>query len=217
MISFTDFNKNKLENGLYVVSTPIGNLSDISFRAIDVLSQSHFIVCEDTRVSKKLLEKYKIKNKLISNHKFNEKKNLEKLIGLLKSDKIVSLISDAGTPCVSDPGSVLVNEAIKENIKIYSVPGASSVAAAFSVSGFTGKYFFYGFFPEKKNELENDLNRYGFPVSLLLQIYDPRNDKFDLIDFADVRNAYHNRLGYEDITSNNDLNVSEYLFELGIE
>ena len=157
MISFTDFNKNKLENGLYVVSTPIGNLSDISFRAIDVLSQSHFIVCEDTRVSKKLLERYKIKNKLISNHKFNEKKNLEKLIGLLKSDKIVSLISDAGTPCVSDPGSVLVNEAIKENIKIYSVPGASSVAAAFSVSGFTGKYFFYGFFPEKKNELENDL------------------------------------------------------------
>ena len=119
MISFTDFNKNKLENGLYVVSTPIGNLSDISFRAIDVLSQSHFIVCEDTRVSKKLLEKYKIKNKLISNHKFNEKKNLEKLIGLLKSDKIISLISDAGTPCVSDPGSVLVNEAIKENIKIY--------------------------------------------------------------------------------------------------
>ena len=142
MISFTDFNKNKLENGLYVVSTPIGNLSDISFRAIDVLSQSHLIVCEDTRVSKKLLEKYKIKNKLISNHKFNEKKNLGKLIGLLKSDKIVSLISDAGTPCVSDPGSVLVNEAIKENIKIYSVPGASSVTAAFSVSGFTGKYFF---------------------------------------------------------------------------
>ena len=91
MISFTDFNKNKLENGLYVVSTPIGNLSDISFRAIDVLSQSHLIVCEDTRVSKKLLERYKIKNKLISNHKFNEKKNLEKFIGLLKSDKIVSL------------------------------------------------------------------------------------------------------------------------------
>ncbi len=158
MISFTDFNKNKLENGLYVVSTPIGNLSDISFRAIYVLNQSDLIICEDTRVSKKLLEKYKIKNKLISNHKFNEKKNLEKFIDLLKSDKIISLISDAGTPCVSDPGSVLVNEAIKENIKIYSVPGPSSVTAAFSVSGFTGKYFFYGFFPEKKKELENDFN-----------------------------------------------------------
>ena len=158
MISFSDFNNNKLENGLYVVSTPIGNLSDISFRAIYVLNQSDLIICEDTRVSKKLLEKYKIKNKLISNHKFNEKKNLEKFIDLLKSDKIISLISDAGTPCVSDPGSVLVNEAIKENIKIYSVPGPSSVTAAFSVSGFTGKYFFYGFFPEKKKELENDFN-----------------------------------------------------------
>ncbi len=159
MISFTDFNKNKLEIGLYVVSTPIGNLSDISFRAIDVLNRSDFIVCEDTRVSKKLLEKYKIKNKLISNHKFNEKKNLRKFIDLLKSDKIISLISDAGTPCVSDPGSVLVNEAIKENIKIYSVPGPSSATAAFSVSGFTGKYFFYGFFPEKKSELDNDFKK----------------------------------------------------------
>ena len=159
MISFTDFNKNKLEIGLYVVSTPIGNLSDISFRAIDVLNRSDFIVCEDTRVSKKLLEKYKIKNKLISNHKFNEKKNLRKFIDLLKSDKIISLISDAGTPCVSDPGSILVNEAIKENIKIYSVPGPNSVTAAFSVSGFTGKFFFYGFFPEKKSELENDFKK----------------------------------------------------------
>tara|TARA_B100000900_G_scaffold306257_1_gene264892 strand:+ start:172 stop:1032 length:861 start_codon:yes stop_codon:yes gene_type:complete len=159
MISFTDFNKNKLEIGLYVVSTPIGNLSDISFRAIDVLNRSDFIICEDTRVSKKLLEKYKIKNKLISNHKFNEKKNLRKFLDLLKSDKIISLISDAGTPCVSDPGSILVNEAIKENIKIFSVPGPSSATAAFSVSGFTGKYFFYGFFPEKKSELENDFKK----------------------------------------------------------
>ena len=159
MISFTDFNKNKLEIGLYVVSTPIGNLSDISFRAIDVLNRSDFIICEDTRVSKKLLEKYKIKNKLISNHKFNEKKNLRKFLDLLKSDKIISLISDAGTPCVSDPGSILVNEAIKENIKIFSVPGPSSATAAFSISGFTGKYFFYGFFPEKKSELENDFKK----------------------------------------------------------
>ena len=159
MISFTDFNKNKLEIGLYVVSTPIGNLSDISFRAIDVLNRSDFIVCEDTRVSKKLLEKFKIKNKLISNHKFNEKKNLRKFLDLLKSDKIISLISDAGTPCVSDPGSILVNEAIKENIKIYSVPGPNSAIAAFSVSGFTGKFFFYGFFPEKKSELENDFKK----------------------------------------------------------
>ena len=157
MISFTDFNQNKLENGLYVVSTPIGNLLDISFRAIEILNKSDCILCEDTRVSKKLLEKYKIRNKLISNHKFNEKKNLNTIIDLLKSGKIVSLITDAGTPCISDPGSILVNEAINEKIKIFSIPGACSATAAFSVSGFEGKYFFYGFFPEKKKEIESEL------------------------------------------------------------
>mgnify|MGYP001387778295 FL=1 len=157
MISFTDFNQNKLENGLYVVSTPIGNLLDISFRAIEALSKSDCILCEDTRVSKKLLEKYKIRNKLISNHKFNEKKNLNTIIDLLKSGKIVSLITDAGTPCISDPGSILVNEVINEKIKIFSIPGACSATAAFSVSGFEGKYFFYGFFPEKKKEIESEL------------------------------------------------------------
>ena len=157
MISFTDFNQNKLENGLYVVSTPIGNLLDISLRAIEVLNKSDCILCEDTRVSKKLLEKYKIRNKLISNHKKKKKKNLNTIIDLLKSGKIVSLITDAGTPCISDPGSILVNEAIKEKIKIFSIPGACSVTAAFSVSGFEGKYFFYGFFPEKKKEIESEL------------------------------------------------------------
>ena len=157
MISFTDFNQNKLENGLYVVSTPIGNLLDISLRAIEVLNKSDCILCEDTRVSKKLLEKYKIRNKLISNHKFNEKKNLDTIIDLLKSGKIVSLITDAGTPCISDPGSILVNEVINEKIKIFSIPGACSATAAFSVSGFEGKYFFYGFFPEKKKEIESEL------------------------------------------------------------
>ena len=156
MISFTDFSQNKLESGLYVVSTPIGNLSDVSFRAIEVLSKSDYIFCEDTRVSKKLLEKYKIKGNLLSNHKFNEKKNLSGIINLLKSDKIISLISDAGTPCISDPGSVLVNEALNEKIKIFSIPGPSSVIAAFAASGFSGKFFFYGFFPETKKQIDQD-------------------------------------------------------------
>ncbi len=158
MISFTDFNKNKLEIGLYIVSTPIGNLSDITLRAIEVLKISDYILCEDTRVSKKLLDRYQIQSKLISNHKFNEKSNVNKIIDLLKSGKIISLISDAGTPCISDPGSIIVNEVINNKIKVFSVPGASSVSAAFSVSGFSGKYLFYGFFPEKKSELENDFN-----------------------------------------------------------
>jgi len=155
MISLTEYNYNKLEMGLYIVSTPIGNLSDISLRALNIFKNSDYIFCEDTRVSKNLLDKYNIKTKLISNHKFNEKSNLTKINRMLEQNKIISLISDAGTPCVSDPGQIIVNECIKKNIKIFSVPGASAVTAAMSASGFDQKFFFYGFFPEKKKEVEN--------------------------------------------------------------
>ena len=149
--------KNKINCGLYVVSTPIGNLRDISLRALDVLAKSEVILCEDTRISKKLLDKYNIKTNLISNHKFNERKNVEKIINILNSKKIVSLISDAGTPCISDPGKILVNECINKKIDIFSVPGPSAVTAAISVSGFNEKYFFYGFFPDKKKNILKDL------------------------------------------------------------
>jgi 16S rRNA (cytidine1402-2'-O)-methyltransferase len=145
------------ENGLYLVSTPIGNLKDITFRAIETLKKSDFILCEDTRVSKNLLDKYEIKSRLISNHKFNEKKNLSKIIDLLKSEKVISLISDAGTPSISDPGAILVNECIKNNIKVIPIPGPSAVATAVSISGFSEKFFFYGFFPEKNNDLKENL------------------------------------------------------------
>ena len=147
------------EKGLYLVSTPIGNLKDITFRAIETLKKSDYILCEDTRVSKNLLNKYEVKSKLISNHKFNEKRNIIKIIDLLKLGKIISLISDAGTPSISDPGSVLINECIKENIKIFPIPGASAVTTAVSISGFSEKFFFYGFFPEKKNFLINELKK----------------------------------------------------------
>ena len=157
MIPQTDIKINKLKDGLYVVSTPIGNLGDITLRAIDVLKQSEYILCEDTRVSKNLLEKYKIKSKLISNHKFNETKNLHKIIQILKSNTIVSIISDAGTPSISDPGSILINECVKNEIDIYPIPGASAVTAAVSISGFSEKYYFYGFFPEKNKDLNKDL------------------------------------------------------------
>ena len=154
MIPQTDIKINKLKDGLYVVSTPIGNLGDITLRAINVLKQSEYILCEDTRVSKNLLEKYKVKSKLISNHKFNETKNLNKIIQILKSKTIVSIISDAGTPSISDPGSILINECVKNEIDVYPIPGASAVSAAVSISGFSEKYYFYGFFPEKKKRFE---------------------------------------------------------------
>jgi 16S rRNA (cytidine1402-2'-O)-methyltransferase len=147
------------ENGLYIVSTPIGNLKDITIRALEILKQSDYILCEDTRISKNLLNKYEIKSKLIANHKFNEKKNIIKLIEYLKSGKIISLISDAGTPAISDPGSVLINECVKNNIKIVPIPGPSAVTTAISVSGFSDQFFFYGFLPDKKQQITNDLKK----------------------------------------------------------
>ena len=142
---------------LYIVSTPIGNLGDISLRSIETLQKSDYILCEDTRVSKNLLTKYQIKSNLISNHKFNEKKNLSKIITLINEGTIVSLISDAGTPSISDPGAVLIKECINNNIDIIPLPGPSSVISAVSISGFSEKFFFYGFFPEKNKILLEDL------------------------------------------------------------
>ena len=154
--NYKSLNK-EIKKGLYLVSTPIGNLGDITIRAIDILKRSEYILCEDTRVSKILLDKYDIKSKLISNHKFNEKKNLNNILDLLKKDVIISMISDAGTPTIYDPGNILVNECIKHKIDIIPIPGSSSVISAVSISGFSEKFFFYGFFPEKKKLLDKDL------------------------------------------------------------
>ena len=147
------------ENGLCLVSTPIGNLKDITLRAIETLKKSSHILCEDTRVSRNLLDRYEIKSKLISNHKFNESKNLNKIVDLLKSGEIISLISDAGTPSISDPGAILVNECIKNNIKITPIPGPSAVTVAVSMSGFSEKFIFHGFLPEKKKAIEDVFNK----------------------------------------------------------
>ena len=146
----------QIKKGLYIVGTPIGNLNDISLRAINILDRSDYILCEDTRKSKILLDKFNIDSKLISYHKFNEKKISNKIIKLLKDDNLISIISDAGTPNISDPGRILINECIKNSIDIYPIPGASAVTAAVSISGFSNKFFFYGFFPEKQKEIEND-------------------------------------------------------------
>ena len=171
MIIKPQFKLKEYENGLYLVSTPLGNLKDITLRAIEVLQQSHYILCEDTRVSKNLLDKYQIKSKLISNHKFNEKKNVVKIIEYLKSGKIISLISDAGTPSISDPGSILVNECINNEIKIFPIPGPSAVAAAVSISGFSDKFLFCGFLPDKKQQLSNELKKFSeFENSLVFFI-----------------------------------------------
>ena len=156
-LNYKSLNK-EIKKGLYLVSTPIGNLGDITFRAVEILKKSDYILCEDTRISKNLFKKYDIKSKLISNYKFNEKKNLSRNIELLKSGFIISLVSDAGTPCISDPGAILVKECIKNEINIIPVSGPSAISSALSISGFSEKFFFYGFFPEKLKKLNDDLN-----------------------------------------------------------
>jgi len=147
-----------LSHCLYIVSTPIGNLNDITFRAIEMLKNSDIILCEDTRHSSKLLNHFKIKKKLISYHKFNEKKQVLNIIEYINQGKIISLISDAGTPLLSDPGRILVNQCIKDEIKIVPIPGVSSITTAMSVSGFKDHFLFYGFLPKKENELKKILN-----------------------------------------------------------
>ena len=174
MIIESESKKNKVKNGLYIVSTPIGNLSDITLRALDILKKSKYILCEDTRISKILLDRYQVKSQLISNHKFNEKKNLLKIIEILKSNCIVSLISDAGTPSVSDPGAILINECSFNNIDVFPVPGASAVSSAVSISGFSEKYFFYGFLPEKNNKLKDDFEKLANLDSCIVFFISPR-------------------------------------------
>ena len=162
------------ENGLYIVSTPIGNLKDITLRAIEILKESDYILCEDTRVSQNLLDKYQIKSKLISNHKFNERKNVNKIIHYLKSEKLICLISDAGTPSISDPGSILVNECILNNINIFPIPGPSAVAASVAMSGFSDRFLFYGFFPKKKQYLISELKKLSEFESTLVFFVSPK-------------------------------------------
>ena len=190
MILHTENINNKVKSGLYIVSTPIGNLSDITLRALEVLKKSDYVLCEDTRISKNLLERYEIKSKLIANHKFNEKKNLSKVIDILKSGSVVSLISDAGTPSISDPGAILVNECVVNGIDIFPIPGASAVSSAVSISGFNEKYFFYGFFPEKNSKLSEDFERLANLEGCIVFFISPR--KFNR-SIKDLKRYFSNR------------------------
>ncbi len=168
--------KNKQQTisaGLYLVSTPIGNMEDITLRALKIIKKSDLVLCEDTRRSGKLFSYFGIKNKLFPYHKFNEKKVSDQIIDLIKKDKIVSLISDAGTPTISDPGLILVKKCIDENLNIFPIPGPSAVTSAVSVSGFVDKYLFYGFLPKKKNEIKsifNNLSKLDFTIVFFIPI-----------------------------------------------
>lgn len=152
----TTNNKNILKSGLYIIATPIGNLSDISFRAIETLQSVDLIACEDTRVSKILLDKYGIKTPTISIHNYNESEKIDFVKSKILEGMAIALISDAGTPLISDPGYKLVNALRLDNFYITTVPGATSTISALVLSGLpTDRFMFIGFVPTKNNERDN--------------------------------------------------------------
>ena len=147
----------KIEPALYVISTPIGNMQDISNRSLKMLSLSDYILCEDTRITSKLLNFYNIKKKLISFNVVNEKQKIHKILEDLKNQKVISLVSDAGTPAISDPGSNLILKCYEIGVQVRPIPGASAILSAVSVSGFSDNFYFCGFLPKKQTELEKFL------------------------------------------------------------
>ena len=175
----------KIKAGLYLVSTPIGNLEDITIRALNILRKSDIILCEDTRVSSKLLSFFQIKKKLFSYHKFNEKKSISKLLGELQQGKILSLITDAGTPAVSDPGRILINECADNKIPIIPIPGASSVTASASISGFSEKFIFFGFLSEKQSVMIKELEMLSKINCAIIIFSSPRKFLKNLIEFQE--------------------------------
>jgi len=150
----------QLKGTLFIVATPIGNSGDITERAKQVLNEAAIVAAEDTRTTQKLFRILGIQNKTVSNHKFNEKHQVDFLISELEKGKNVALVSDAGTPCISDPGGIIVNAAAKRGIRITGICGASAVITALSVCGFEYDSFtFYGFLPRTANDIKNTIQQ----------------------------------------------------------
>ena len=210
--------KQEINSGLYVVSTPIGNLEDMTLRAICILKNSELILCEDTRTSIKLLKKFNVNTKMISYHKFNEKKRLGKIIQIIKNNKIVSLISDAGTPVISDPGMILIKECVKNNIALHPIPGPSAITSALSVSGFDEKFLFYGFLPNSEIQIKNEIKILcDFPYSIIFFVSSNKINKVIKIFkmfFSDRKIMIAKEMTkiYENFIRNNvnSLDVSKY-------
>lgn len=176
-----------MSGNLYIVSTPIGNLDDISFRALKILEEVDIIAAEDSRISRRILEHYKIKNTFISYNNYNENKKYLHLIDILKDNKNIALVSDAGTPCISDPGYKIVNAAKIEGINVIAVPGPSSVISALSIAGLpSDKFYFEGFLPKKKgrNKRFSYLEKLDCTIIIFespRRLFKTLNDIFDVL------------------------------------
>ena len=172
-----------LKSALYLIPTPIGNLEDISTRSIYLLEQSDYILCEDTRVTLKFLNHLKLKKKLIAFHQFNENEKIKSILQDLKHNKILSLVSDAGTPALSDPGRLLISKCHEQNIDVIPIPGASAITCAISASGFSDQFFFCGFLPKKDKEINNMLESYKSLKASLVFFMPARDLEKNLIYF----------------------------------
>jgi 16S rRNA (cytidine1402-2'-O)-methyltransferase len=172
---------------LYLVATPIGNLEDITLRAIRILNESSIVLAEDTRNSKKLFLEHKISSKLVSYNDFSSQAKISLIIKHLKDEKNISLISDAGTPLVSDPGHELVSQVISDKIRIESIPGPSSVISGLITSGFkNNKFVFEGFLPKKNNELINLLSIFNHETRTIVCFESPHRIRKTLRTMRDV-------------------------------
>ena len=177
---------------LYIVGTPIGNLKEFSGYAIEILNSCDYVLCEDTRTSLVLLKHYNINKPLKSYHKFNETKMLETVIADLKCDKNIALISDAGMPCVSDPGNILVNELIKNNLKYTVVSGPCALINAFILSGYKAPFTFVGFLPEKQkdlNEVLTEVKNYKSALIFYVSCHDVEKTFDSLLNVLGNRNV----------------------------
>lgn len=174
-----------IKGKLYVVATPIGNLSDITFRAVEILKKVPFVLAEDTRESKKLLEKYDIQTRLVSYRDENHDKVLEKILEKLNMGLDLALISDAGTPLISDPGYKLVKHLRENGFEVISIPGPSAVTAALSVSGLpTDRFVFFGFLPKSETRREKIISEYKDLHNTLVFYESPKR----LVGFLDTIN-----------------------------
>ncbi len=169
---------------LYIVATPIGNSRDMSPRGIQILTEVDMIAAEDTRRSMILLNKLEIRNKLVSNHKFNEYGKAKFFINAMKEGQSVAVITDAGTPCISDPGNELIRAAVEEGIPVIGVPGCCAAVTALSVSGFDlSSFLFYGFFPRENVERRRLLEKMRHGDTRTFALYESPKRIMELVDF----------------------------------
>ena len=202
---------------LYTISTPIGNLSDISFRSIEVLKKIDYLICEDTRVTRKLLNHYDIKINLLSYNIFNENKLTEKYVKYLTDGKDMGLVSDAGTPCISDPGYKLVNKCRQMNIEVISIPGPSSLTSALSISGLpSDSFYFEGFLPKKKGRKTKFEFLSSMPSTIVIfespyRLVKTVKDIFDYMGNREICICKELTKVYERVMFGNVLNILELL------